>query len=66
MGFYKKNQKKQEALEKQKIIGLGVFTMGMALLAVFMNCNEFVDMGASVLMVSAGIGLMVSDKVWFV
>jgi hypothetical protein len=65
MGFYKKNQKKQEALEKQKIIGLGVFTLGMALLAVFMSCNEPVDMGASVLMVSSGIGLMVSDKVWF-
>ena len=66
MGFYKKNQKKQEALEKQKIIGLGVFALGMVLLAVFMNCNEFVDMGASVLMISSGIGLMVSDKVWFV
>ena len=66
MGFYKKNQKKQEALEKQKIIGLSVFALGMVLLAVFMNCNEFVDMGASVLMISSGIGLMVSDKVWFV
>ena len=66
MGFYKKNQKKQEALEKQKIAGLGIFTIGMALLALFMNCNELVDMGASLLMISGGIGLMVSDKVWFV
>lgn len=66
MGFYKKNQKKQAKLEQQKIAGLGIFGLGMALLAVFMSCNEPVDMGASLLMISGGISLMVSDKVWFV
>lgn len=65
MGVTKKQMRKQEMLEKQKIAGMAVFALGMCALGMYYHCSEPADAGASLMLMALGFGLFTSKKRWF-